>query len=423
MQNDNRNDYNQYYDTFPYKSYEEIVAEKNRKRRLRKSIILLGVLFLLSAGIVMAVGIFISGQPLRWLSDTGAEPVEKPESQSAQEQMPETPPESNVDEGDFEMTINGTEGGEAAIVVKDVSDIVKKSREAVVGVVTESYSNFSSASSGSGIILSEDGYVVTNNHVISGGDSITVVLDNGNHYPAYLIGSDEYTDLAVLKIEAKGLVAAEFGDSDLVEAGQAAVAIGNPTGQLQGTVTAGIISAVNRNVVVNNTIMNLIQTDASINSGNSGGPLLNQYGQVIGVNSIKVSLTGYEGLGFAIPSNTVKPIVEQLINNGYVSGRPLVGIHGQEISQMAARFYGYPQGIYINAIEPSSNLVSYGIQPGDIIIAIDGERVITLSQACQLRNSHVAGDTIKLTVYRSGKTAEVDVVLMEQSTDKADYNF
>ena len=174
MQNDNRNDNNQYYDSFPYKSYEEIVAEKNRKRRLRKSIILLGVLFLLSAGVVMAVGLFIGGQPLRWLNNTGAEPVKQPDSQSAQEQMPETPSMPDGD-GGFEMTISGTESGEAAIVVKDVSDIVKKSREAVVGVVTESYSNFSSASSGSGIILSEDGYVVTNNHVIDGATAIKVL--------------------------------------------------------------------------------------------------------------------------------------------------------------------------------------------------------------------------------------------------------
>ena len=333
----------------------------------------------------------------------------------------QTQEEENGDELNLSPADTPEDGG--AVYVKDVSDVVQKAQQAVVGVTTEIYSTFSTESRGSGIILSEDGYIVTNNHVISGGDSITVTLEDGTSYPAYVIGSDEYTDIAVLKITAAGLTAAEIGDSDSVEVGEAAIAIGNPTGQLLGTATAGIISGVNRNVLVNNVVMNLLQTDAAINAGNSGGPLLNQYGQVIGVTSVKVSMTGYEGLGFAIPINTVIPIVETLVKNGYVTGRPLVGISGSDISIMAARFYGLPQGIYVTAVNSSSDAYTQGIREGDIITKIGDTAVTTVSEGCAARNGYAVGDTVKLTFYRKGNYYWASVVLGEQTDDSGNYNF
>ena len=181
--------------------------------------------------------------------------------------------------------------------------------------------------SGSGIIISEDGYIVTNQHVIDGATEISVVLNTGDEYTATLVGADERSDLAVLKISAPNLVAAEIGDSETLQAGELAVAIGNPLGQeFAGTVTVGVISAVNRTMTVENKKYNLIQPDAAINPGNSGGALVNQFGEVIGINSVKISTTGVEGIGFAIASNEAKPIIDDLMDKGYVSGRPLVGI-------------------------------------------------------------------------------------------------
>jgi len=293
----------------------------------------------------------------------------------------------------------------------------------VVGISTEIYSNFTSISSGSGIVLSNDGYIVTNAHVISGGESIAVTLNNGSVYPAYLIGSDEFTDIAVIKIEADELIAAEFGNSDTIEVGATAVAIGNPTGQLQGTVTAGIISAVSRNIWVNNNMMTLIQTDASINSGNSGGPLINKYGQVIGINSAKISATGYEGIGFAIPINTVKPIVEELIENGYISGRPVVGVQASEVSKMASAFYGIPQGLYVNSLMQGADILKKGVAQGDVITHVGGERIYSLSDAVMLRNQHSAGEEIGLTVYRRGKSYNITIKLSEQNQQNTNYNF
>ncbi|MBQ9535106.1 MAG: trypsin-like peptidase domain-containing protein [Clostridia bacterium] len=403
-----------YYNPFPYKSYEEIVAEKRRKTRRRRTLLLFVLLLTAFIAATLYVGFRLSSyrQPER------ADGSASGRSDSAAD--------ASADRTDASFSLPVAEDGserDTVVIVSDVSAVVKAARRSVVGVTTESYSSFSISSSGSGIIASEDGYIITNNHVISGGESLSVTLDDGTSYPAYLIGSDESTDLAVIKIEATGLPAAEFGDSDLVEAGQAAIAIGNPTGQLRGTVTAGIISAVNRNVVVKNSSMNLIQTDAAINSGNSGGPLLNQYGQVIGINSVKVSASGYEGLGFAIPVNTARPIIEQLIKQGYVSGRPLVGIYGRDISPMAALMYSYPQGVYVDSVSPESSAAAAGVSHGDIVVSVDGTRVASLSEACSARNEFTAGDSVTISVYRRGKVYDIEIELMEAGKSTGDYNF
>lgn len=320
---------------------------------------------------------------------------------------------------------NETTAGQQSelMYVTDVSAVVKKAISSVVGIEAESYSGYITSRTGSGIILTKDGYIITNSHVISGCDSINVTLDNGEAYAAFVVGDDGYSDIAVLKIAAEGLTPAVLGDSDLVEVGQPAIAIGNPTGQLQGTTTFGIISGVNRNVMVNNTVMNLLQTDAAINSGNSGGPLLNQQGQVVGINSAKVSISGYEGLGFSIPINTARPIAEELVRSGSVAGRPTLGVACSKLSAMASSFYGLPEGLYLSVVDDDCGGYHAGLQAGDVITHINDVRVKSMSEAYVQRNLYRAGENIKVTIYRRGLSQTVSVCLSDQQLADGDCNF
>lgn len=412
-----------YQNAASYRSYEEVLAQKRRRARLRRGCAVCAIL--------VAVG--GAGGYLLLRSDPDEVPSKSAETDLSSENgltailggndSQETDSAQSSDDSAFSMEIRKKpENSDGGFVVKDVSDVVQKVRPSVVGVITESFQTYSTSSTGSGIILSEDGYIVTNNHVVEGGDSIAVTLDDGETYAAELIGTDAKSDIAVLKIEAKNLPAAEFGDSRQVEVGEAAIAIGNPLG-LNGTVTAGIISAVDREIQVGSSNMVLLQTDASINPGNSGGALLNEYGQVIGVNSAKISSEDSEGLGFAIPSNTVGPIVEELIDKGYVSGRPLTGISGRNVSSLAAAFYNIPQGILVDQVAPESDAAAKGLTAGDVIIGVDDIRVENISDACTLRDEHKAGDTMKLTFYRQGSTHEINIQLMEETNQQSEYDF
>lgn len=263
--------------------------------------------------------------------------------------------------------------------------------------------------SGSGIIISEDGYIVTNQHVIDGATELSVILNTGDEFVATLVGSDSKSDLAVLKIDKTGLPAATLGDSEQVKVGELAVAIGNPLGQeLAGTVTSGVISAVNRTMTVDNKKYNLIQTDAAINPGNSGGALVNQYGEVIGINTIKLSSESVEGIGFAIAISEAKPIVDDLINNGYVSGRPLVGITAK-----ATR-----NGLSVESVSEGSGAANAGMQAGDLIVKADGKVVNQVDTLNDIRDTKKPGDTLMLTVIRNGELIEVPVVLGEEVPQK-----
>lgn len=258
--------------------------------------------------------------------------------------------------------------------------------------------------SGSGIILSSDGYIVTNQHVIANASEISVILNTGKEYTATLIGEDSKSDLAVLKIDAKNLTPAKLGDSDKVEVGELAVAIGNPLGQeLAGTVTAGVISAVNRTVTVDDKTYNLLQTDAAINPGNSGGALVNSFGEVIGINTIKLSDTSVEGIGFAISISEAKPIIDDLINDGYVSGRPAVGVYVTES----------PNGLSVYSIIKNSGAEIAGIKENDLILKADGNFVTTSEQLNKIRDTKSPGDTITLTLIRNGELINIDVQLTE----------
>ncbi|MBP3359434.1 MAG: trypsin-like peptidase domain-containing protein [Clostridia bacterium] len=264
--------------------------------------------------------------------------------------------------------------------------------------------------SGSGIIITTSGYVVTNQHVISGATEISVILNSGEEFAATLVGQDEKTDIAVLKIETdKELTAATLGDSSAVEVGELAVAIGNPLGQeFAGSVTQGCISAVNRTMTIENRTYNLIQTDAAINNGNSGGALINQYGEVIGINSVKLSQTGVEGLGFAIAISEVKPIIDDLMSAGYVKGRPLVGITVAE-----TRY-----GLFISGVSDGTGAAEAGLKEGDMISKVDGKPVKTSTELNEIRDQKKPGDTLKFTIMRDGELFDIDVKLMESADFK-----
>lgn len=311
-----------------------------------------------------------------------------------------------------------------------IVDIARQVGPAVVGIVATGESSSGmflipqqTQSSGSGIIISSDGYIVTNNHVVEGASSLKVTLNTMEEYDAKLVGTDPQTDLAVIKIEATGLTSAVLGNSSDVEVGELAIAIGNPLGQeLAGTVTTGIISATNRQVTVDDVEYTLLQTDAAINEGNSGGALVNAYGEVIGINSVKMASTGVEGLGFAIPSDIAKPVISDLIEYGYVTGRPVIGIGGRNITEEMSQYYDLPVGVYIQTITEFSAAEKAGLRPGDVIIQCDGQTVETVDELNEIRDQHQVGDTLTLTIVRNGERMEVSVTLEEDRSSMATPN-
>ena len=274
------------------------------------------------------------------------------------------------------------------------------------------------SSSGTGVILSDAGYIVTNSHVIENARNIDVLLSDGRKLQASLVGMDAVSDLAVLYVEAEGLIAAELGDSTALRVGDMVVAIGDPLGiELRGTMTDGIVSAINRDVDVGGRTMNLIQTNAALNSGNSGGPLINCYGQVIGINTMKIgdsmSSAGVEGLGFAIPSTTVRDIVNQLIQNGYVSGRADLGISGEGISEFYQFYYRLPKGLYITDVKAGSSADQVGLEPRDILISIE-DTAITSSHILEtVLYGLTPGDTVNAVVYRAGRQYKITLTVGE----------
>ncbi|HHW49223.1 MAG TPA: PDZ domain-containing protein [Clostridiaceae bacterium] len=317
-----------------------------------------------------------------------------------------------------------------------VTAIFEKVSPSVVGIrVTRTASrdflfwNMPTVGEGSGIIMSSDGYIMTNNHVIEGalqdrsnkllqGAKIEVFLptDKDKPYTATVVGRDSDTDLAVIKIDAKGLKAAEFGDSSKLKVGELAVAIGNPAGlNFMSSVTAGIISGLNRKIMVSeDEEMTYIQTDAAINEGNSGGALVNSEGKVIGVNTAKIAAVGYEGLGFAIPINKALEITQMLKESGYVRGKPLIGIMGHlEYTEEFAKRNNLPPGVYVVKVELMSPAEKAGIKERDIITKFDGQPVKSIDELNKLKNKHKPGDEVEIEVYRDGKTLKLKIVLGE----------
>lgn len=290
------------------------------------------------------------------------------------------------------------------------STIASNVTPSVVGIQTYTKSlDYEASGEGSGVIMSEDGYIITNAHVLTDDNgylvaAVNVVLNNGSEYEAKIIGTDSKTDLAVVKIDATGLICAEFGNSDQVQVGERVLAIGNPGGlEFMGSVSQGIISGLNRTLKMSSGLnMNLIQTDAAINPGNSGGALVNRYGQVIGINSAKITGTDYEGIGFAIPMNDAQPIIDDIIRYGYVQSRVKIGITYRQIDEALAKTKDAPVGLYIVSVESSSDAAAKGLKEGDIITKIDGKDATSSQVVLDILSAKKVGDSIDLTVYREG---------------------
>ena len=308
----------------------------------------------------------------------------------------------------------------ASAEILSVSDVANEALKSVVEIRTESVTSdqymqqYTSSGAGSGVILSQDGYIATNYHVIDGANTITVRDYDGNEYKATLVGSDEKTDLAVLKIEATGLSPVTFGDSSSLKIGDTAIAIGNPLGELGGTVTTGIISALDREIQINNETMTLLQTNAAINPGNSGGGLFNENGELIGIVNAKSTGEAVEGLGFAIPSNIAKTIIEDLMSDGYVSNRPYLGVSLQDQTNQ----YGFNKSstsVYIASVVANSAASKAGLTSGDQIVSVDGQEVSSASEVKTIINQHSANDTIEITIIRNNQQKTVQVTLGEQT--------
>lgn len=282
----------------------------------------------------------------------------------------------------------------------------------------------SGKATGSGVIISNDGYILTNNHIVntsstssfyqvSDANKVTVKLYNDETiYDAKIIGTDATTDLAVIKIDKDNLPAAELGNSDSIKVGEFSMAIGNPLG-MESTVTAGIISAVNRTINSDGKNYTVIQTDAAINAGNSGGALVNSKGQVIGINTLKLSGTGIEGMGFAIPINSTVDVYKELISNGKVQ-RPYIGISGRDIDEATAKQYSLVEGVYVVSVEQYTSAEKAGIKAYDVITEFDGKQIKSMDELNDAKNSHKIGDTVKLKVYRNKEYVELEITLGEQ---------
>jgi len=310
----------------------------------------------------------------------------------------------------FELELN--KPGDAELTLQQLYEKCAPSTVSIMGYVDGQDGFYW----GSGVVLSADGLILTNTHVIEGCDSVTVTLYDDTVYDAKLVGADTTSDIALLKIEARGLRAAEFGESADLAVGDKVAAIGNPLGEtFRMTLTDGIISAIERGINYNGHSMNLIQTNTAINEGNSGGALYNMYGQVIGITNMKMMSTysSIEGIGFAIPSSTVKSVSDALVKFGEVRGRTSIGITVGPVPENAAEHYELPIGLYVSAVSEGSDAKTKGIQVGDIITACNGEPVDENEDIISVKNTLSVGDSMSFTVWRDGETLDVDIVLVD----------
>lgn len=399
-------------------------APKGKKKGLKVFAGILGTLLGVAVLGFAAFGIYSMIMPEQNIVNSPGQSQES--GQEKNENVPEL--ETNSKPSDNTVSEDGT------LTTVQISEKVSPS---VVGIVQYQSNYFEPTGEGSGIILSEDGYIATNAHVIEDADSLEVVLNDGTTYQGVVVGYDTKTDLAVVKIDATGLTPAELGVSGELKVGEKAIAIGNPGGlTYAGSVSEGIISGLNRSLRASTDgyTMDFIQTDAAISPGNSGGALVNEFGQVIGINSQKLSSDGYEGIGFAIPIDEALPILEDLMQYGRVTGRVKLGISAYAINEYVASVNGIPSGILIDSIDSDSTLLDAGIQAGDIITKVKGTAVNSFTSLSDLLRNYAPGDQVTLTIFRAsqsyggsrygysfggqtvqGTTFEVKVTLMEDT--------
>lgn len=296
-------------------------------------------------------------------------------------------------------------------------EVYKRCRSAVVSVIT--YKKNSMYATGTGIILTENGYILTNSHVLDDSDQAKILLHDGTEYTALLAGYDPQTDVAVLKIEASGLESAQLGDSALLQVGDEVVAIGNPLGEeFRGTMTNGIVSAINRDVSYNGTPMSYIQTNAALNEGNSGGPLINMYGQVVGITNMKMMsvYSSIEGIGFAIPTASALPVIDRLFTGESETGETSIGITVGVMPEEDVAHFQIPRGLFITGVAEGSDAQAKGVKQGDILVAVNGKPVTTTAEVLRFKEGLSVGDTLDLTLYREGRTFSVTVALVDSGT-------
>ena len=347
-----------------------------------------------------------------------------------QQAAPSAASDSSTGSSGADSTITAASSSGSSLTTEQVADMVSPS---VVVITTEQvvYSQWSwygqsqvESGAGSGVIISSDGYILTCAHVVDGASSITVTIDDKD-YTATLVGEDTTSDVAVIKIDATGLTPATVGDSDNLKVGQSVMAVGNPLGELGGTVTGGMISALNRSVTIQGTsstnTMSLIQMDASVSPGNSGGGLFNMNGELVGIVNAKSSSSDAEGLGFAIPINDAIKVAQQLLENGYVTGRPYLGITylGVEDAQTAAQLGVNAYGVYVVEVVKGGPAERAGLQSGDRIVSIDGTEIASKDDLGTLMQKHAAGDTLNITIARNGQMQTVSVTLGEKTASNS----
>ncbi len=428
-QDQRRPDYHNYY---PYQNYYDHKGRPKKKKHTGLLVVLV-VLALISGAASWAVNVLGVRVDLGQQGLTvalGEKAVEQPAPSShGFDQVPEevlqVPAEQPAAQPSHDQEGLGIVDSPMSVENRPAEEENALSLQQIYAKVFPSVASIScvhqnGTSTGTGIVMSADGYVITNFHVIEDAQQIYVLVGEDSQYVAELVGGDETTDIAVLKVDAADLIPAEFGDSDVLRVGDAVVAIGDPLGsELRGTMTDGIVSAINRDLNLSGRQMTLIQTNAALNSGNSGGPLINCYGQVIGINTMKMSnysstSSTVEGLGFAIPITAAEPIIDELIEKGYVSGRPAIGIQGQTLDLRAQFFYHMPSGVVITGILEESDAAQKGLEPDDIIVGFDNRPISSLEDLVAAKNDLVSGNTVTLTIFRGGKYYYVDVVLMDQ---------
>ncbi len=443
--NENENTTNENYSSYNYVSENNPEPPKKKKKHTGlKAIALILCVAIIGGG---SVQVYKYVNDDRFNISEYDEDDDSSDSSESQDGTDSLSFSSNDDEEDLPSLIELASRTDSM----SVPDIVDAVMPSVVGVsstfeyTSQSYSSgwgwgYDSGQStqteemvgaGTGIIMMEDGYIVTNAHVVYDEDygcgeavEVSVIFsdDEQTEKEAKIIAYDTETDIAVLKVDATGLTPATFGDSDDLRVGELVIAIGNPLGfDLFGTVTSGIVSGLNRQISINEKNMNLIQIDAAINSGNSGGPLVNSYGQVIGINSAKMSSSysssaSIEGLGFAIPISEAKTIIDDLINYNYVKGRPQIGISTRDVSETVSRYYNIPMGVYVASVMEGSTAEFAGIEVGDVIIAIEGQSVTTSEELNEIKNEYSAGDEITLTITRDGEDIDITLVLQETNS-------
>ena len=428
QQQNNQQGYN-YYGSYQDHGTESEVVYKPEKKKGRGKKVLAGIVGVLSVAAIGATSIvgynLIRGDGAVSTSDSSesGSAASVKASASADASSSAADKQAETVSKDMPSVVQLASPSDAL----SIPEIVEKNTPSVVGIQCVASNG---VFMGTGIIMSEDGYIITNAHVVENARSVSVKLpssyadDSENAedaltFDAKIIGTDSQSDIAVLKINKTGLTKAEFGKSSDVKVGELAIVIGNPLSmELANSVTAGIISSLNRTITIEDRTMNYMQTDASINSGNSGGPLINAYGQVIGIASAAVTKSYGEGIGFAIPIDEAIPIIEDLIKNGRVTGRPTLGVSGENISDIYAKYYDIPKGFRVKTVNVDSAAEEAGIKVNDIIIGIDGKLIESIGEFNSIKNTHKAGETVKISVYRNGEIIDLDVTLKEAATEE-----